>query len=129
MSRDRVGIVAEVSGAIAALQGDIADMRQSVLRGYFTMILLARFPGQVSPEGIGAGIAATSTQGPVPLQAGRAAGGRCLTGRAHHAIPRPVSATARGRDRIGFVASVSTFCARNRLTSWTYPRPWWAETM
>jgi len=50
MSRDQVGIVAEVAQAISDLKGDIADIRQSVLRGYFTMILLATFPSDVSTE-------------------------------------------------------------------------------
>ena len=36
VSRDRIGIVADVSGALAALGGDIADLRQSVLRDTFT---------------------------------------------------------------------------------------------
>ena len=44
MSQDRVGIVADVAGAIKALRGNLEDMTQTVLRGYFTMILLAEFP-------------------------------------------------------------------------------------
>ncbi len=40
MSRDGIGIVYAVSHAISRMVGDIADLRQSVLRGYFTMILL-----------------------------------------------------------------------------------------
>ena len=48
MSRDRVGIVADVSGRIARLGGDIADASQTTLRGFFTLILLARFPPEVS---------------------------------------------------------------------------------
>lgn len=44
MSSDRVGIVADVTGAIKALHGNLDDMSQTVLKGYFTMILLAHFP-------------------------------------------------------------------------------------
>ena len=47
MSRDRVGIVRDVSAAVRDLHGDIADLSQTVLRGYFTMILLVTFPGDV----------------------------------------------------------------------------------
>ena len=47
-SRDRIGIVYQVSSAISELGGDIADLRQSVLRGHFTMILLASFPDTVT---------------------------------------------------------------------------------
>jgi glycine cleavage system transcriptional repressor len=115
MSRDRVGIVAEVSGAISALQGDIADMRQSVLRGHFTMILLARFPGTVTPADIQGRIAAASACGPVPLhvavlQADNAPAVEPIT-----PAQDTYLLTARGPDRIGFVASVSSFCARNGL--------------
>src|SRR5512146_776339 len=52
MSRDRIGIVHEVSRAISELQGNIADIRQSVLCGYFTMILLAAFPAGVTQRDV-----------------------------------------------------------------------------
>ena len=38
MARDRVGIIADVSRVISALEGDIADLRESVLRGYLTTV-------------------------------------------------------------------------------------------
>ena len=50
MSRDQVGIVSEISQAIQLLEGNLADVRQSVLRDYFTMTLLVEFPSAVSPE-------------------------------------------------------------------------------
>jgi glycine cleavage system transcriptional repressor len=50
MSRDRVGIVADVSGRIAGLGGDIADLSQTTLRGFFTLILLATFPDGVAVD-------------------------------------------------------------------------------
>jgi glycine cleavage system transcriptional repressor len=43
-----VGIVHEVSRALSEINGNIADIRQSVLCGYFTMILLASFPEKVT---------------------------------------------------------------------------------
>jgi glycine cleavage system transcriptional repressor len=52
MSRDRVGIVADVSARIAGLGGDIADLSQTTLRGFFTLILLASFPDEVSLESL-----------------------------------------------------------------------------
>ena len=51
-SRDRIGIVYQVSSAISELGGDIADLRQSVLRSHFTMILLASFPATVTQHEI-----------------------------------------------------------------------------
>lgn len=50
MSKDRPGIVAEVTGAIYALNGDLADINQSVVCGYFTMIVSATFDGNISRE-------------------------------------------------------------------------------
>lgn len=44
MSHDRVGIVADVTRAVRSLRGNLEDMSQTVIRGYFTMILLAQFP-------------------------------------------------------------------------------------
>ena len=115
MSRDRTGIVAEVSGAISALQGNIADIRQSVLRGHFTMILLARFPVEVLPEDIQARIAAASAQGPVPLHVAVLAADDAPAVEPVTPTQDTYLLTARGPDRIGFVASVSSFCARNGL--------------
>ncbi|RKX42690.1 MAG: hypothetical protein DRP64_09445, partial [Verrucomicrobia bacterium] len=43
MAKDRPGIVAEVTAGISALDGNLADLRESVLCGYFTMILIAGF--------------------------------------------------------------------------------------
>ena len=113
MSRDRIGIVAEVSGAIAGLGGDIADLRQSVLRDYFTMMLLATFPTPVSPESLRQRITEASAGSPVPLE---------ITVRPVDATPAALTAvqntyllTARGPDRIGFVESVSRFCAANQV--------------
>lgn len=50
MARDRVGIIADVTSAIKKLRGNLADMSQTVLRGHFTMILIASFPKGVTPE-------------------------------------------------------------------------------
>lgn len=52
MSKDRPGIVAEVSGAIFSLNGDLADINQSVVCGYFTMIVSAIFDKEVEREDV-----------------------------------------------------------------------------
>ncbi len=115
MSRDRVGIVFDVSSAISKLNGDIADIRQSVLRGHFTMILYVSFPTSVTGDDIKHMLAELNTNSPTPLEIG----------------VKPVSdldpvadapppentyvLTASGKDRIGFVAAVSQFCAENQI--------------
>jgi glycine cleavage system transcriptional repressor len=115
MSRDRVGIIYEVSSAISELQGDIADLRQSVLRGYLTMILLATFPAGVSADMIRSKLTAINREGVPPLD--------ISIQQAHEAAPADDASvlenayvlTASGKDRIGFVATVSSFCARNGI--------------
>ena len=49
---DRVGIVHAVTGAIAELGGNIKELSQTVLRGYFTIILSAEFPEANDPEAL-----------------------------------------------------------------------------
>ncbi len=55
MSKDRPGIVADITGVIYQLRGDLADLNQSVLCGYFSMILIASFDDAVTPEDVVAG--------------------------------------------------------------------------
>ncbi len=55
MSKDRPGIIADITGVILALGGDLADLNQSVLGGYFSMILIAEFDGKITAEDVVAG--------------------------------------------------------------------------
>ena len=50
MSKDRTGIIADITGAIYELGGDLADLNQSVLGGYLTMILFATFYENISRD-------------------------------------------------------------------------------
>jgi glycine cleavage system transcriptional repressor len=52
MSKDRPGIIADITGAILGLGGDLADLNQSFLGGYFTMILIAEFDDTVTAEDV-----------------------------------------------------------------------------
>lgn len=44
LGRDRVGIIAAVSGALAAAGVNILDISQTILQDYFTMIMIAQMP-------------------------------------------------------------------------------------
>lgn len=55
MSKDRPGIIADITTVIYNLGGDLADLNQSVLGGYFTMILIAEFDKQVTADALFAG--------------------------------------------------------------------------
>jgi glycine cleavage system transcriptional repressor len=103
MERDRPGIVAEVTEGISALGGNLADLRESVLCGYFTMILIADFPQKVSVEEVEAALKqATSSHISVTLHAGSPDESADMD--------NAYVLSAVGRDRVGLVAQVSRFC-------------------
>jgi glycine cleavage system transcriptional repressor len=103
MAQDRPGIVAEVTEGISSLGGNLADLRESVLCGYFTMILIAGFPHQMKPEEVESSLAGVT-------------GARVSVMPHQGSLPDTESAgqayvlSAVGRDRIGLVAQVSRFC-------------------
>lgn len=47
---DRVGIVHAVTGKIRELGGNILELCQTVMRGYFTLILAVEFPEPIDPD-------------------------------------------------------------------------------
>jgi predicted amino acid-binding ACT domain protein len=115
MSRDRIGIVYEVSTAISELEGDIADLRQSVLRGYFTMILLASFPAAITEDAIRRRLAALSLAGVPSLEVAIKRAEGITSAETEDDLCDAYVLTASGPDRIGFVATVSAFCARHGI--------------
>ncbi len=46
MAQDRVGIVRDVSSALASLDGNITHLSQTVMRGYFTLIISVEMPDE-----------------------------------------------------------------------------------
>ena len=112
-SRDRIGIVYEISGALAELAGNIADSRQSVMCGYYTMIMRASFPAVVSRQTIEAKLAEVDRKSPTPLN--------ILVNSIDEPLPDLGSPenryvlTASGADQIGFVARVAGFCVKHQI--------------
>jgi glycine cleavage system transcriptional repressor len=103
MDRDRPGIVAEVTEGISSLGGNLADLRESVLCGYFTMILVASFPLDVGAETVEKTLA-TGTSSRVSVETTEGT----LT---ENSVSEHVYVlSAVGRDRVGLVAQVSRFC-------------------
>jgi glycine cleavage system transcriptional repressor len=115
MCRDRVGLVYEISNAISELQGNIADLRQSVLCGYFTMILLAAFPEDVTKRAIERKFAEVDSRSETVINV--------TVGKIKEGIPPSASLasentyvlTATGSNRIGLVAAVASFCAKHQI--------------
>jgi glycine cleavage system transcriptional repressor len=103
MDRDRPGIVAEVTEAISAMDGNLADLSQTVLHGYFTMILAAVFPSDLSAGQIEQALSEGIASRVFVLEAERLPP---ETGQSEHVYVL----SAIGRDRVGLVAQVSRFC-------------------
>ena len=103
MDRDRPGIVAEVAEGISALGGNLADLRESVLCGYFTMILVAGFNKSVSAEQVEQALERNSTLR-VSVELANDISEKQPVGEHSYVL------SAVGEDRVGLVAQVSRFC-------------------
>ena len=115
ISRDRIGIIYDVTNAISELDGNIADVRQSVLCGYFTMILLASFPPGVTQRSIERKLAEADSHSESAIEAVvRKADENAVTSSAY--IPENAYVlTAKGQDRVGFVALMTSFCVKHNI--------------
>jgi glycine cleavage system transcriptional repressor len=115
MSKDQIGIIASVSEKIRQIGGNIADIRQSVLCGYFTMILLVAFPQGTEITTVESKFSEMDQpQEPRLLVSVKF-------------VPELISLipstfpentyvlTVTGRDQIGFVAAVTKFCTEKRI--------------
>ena len=108
MSKDRPGIIADVTGAIYELEGDLADLNQSVLCGYLTMILIATFNSSITPEDVIAKLSHTKSEikfdaivkkidTPIEILKAR--------------MPeKTYILTAQGKNKSGLVYGMSSFC-------------------
>jgi glycine cleavage system transcriptional repressor len=108
MDQDRPGIVAEITEQISRLGGNLMDLRESVLSGWFTMILSAGFPSDL-------------TVGQIELELEKATSSRVSVALHEGPIEEPVASgfryvlTAMAEDRIGLVAAVSRFCCEKNV--------------
>ena len=106
MAKDRPGIVAEATGGISQLGGNLADLRQSVLCGYFTMILVADFPLSVSAEEVEELLRdKTSSKVAVVIQEDKKE-----TSGSSEKPEQIYILSAVGLDRAGLVEQVARFC-------------------
>lgn len=108
LSADQPGIIADVTTAIYELGGDLADLRQSVLYGYFNMTVVSRFSKENSIDEIIEKIKSMSPHAKLEITGKEipvdSAGTRLPE------IENDYVVTAQGRNRTGLVAAVATFC-------------------
>lgn len=112
MSKDRPGIIADVTGAIFNLGGDLADLNQSVLCGYLTMILFATFDDMVSAEQLIARIRQIDSPTQLDVLARQVAG---LDGPQTGLPPKTYIMTSQGSNRKGLVYGISSFCCAHDI--------------
>lgn len=108
MARDRVGIIADITRAIRNLGGNLADLSQTVLGGYFTMILIASFPDTVTVRVLRDALVALDKSD--PFEVGIQVRNPQLPGEKSRTRPEDQYVlTAVGPDKIGLVAALSGF--------------------
>ena len=103
---DRPGIVADVTGALAGLHGNLEDSTMTLLRGHFAMVLLVRTGA--SADSVESALHPLSAGGSLVINA------RVLRESALSQIGGPSFALrVHGADRPGIVAAITSVVARH----------------
>jgi predicted amino acid-binding ACT domain protein len=103
MAEDRPGIIARVSGVLKRLGGNIDKCSQTVLEGYFTLILVVSLPKPVEPEDLAREVRGKEAEG---LQVLVRPFDESVAARPAPAA-EPFVITAFGRDKPGIIAHLS----------------------
>jgi len=106
MTRDRIGIVADVANALKELGGNLADLSQTVLAGHFTMILVVAFPAQIDQQTVRDRLLGIDAEEPFEVGIKIATADHpatSSTGEEQYVV------TAVGQDQIGLVAAISSY--------------------
>lgn len=112
MAKDQPGIVAAITRAVFQLGGNVTELSQTVMAGYFSLILRAVCPAGLTPEAVRTAVeesipefelsACVRRYDPVPAFAAEA--------------EAPVYfLTARGLDRPGLIARLAAHLAAHRI--------------
>jgi glycine cleavage system transcriptional repressor len=109
MSDDHPGIVAAVSNAVEDLGGNIDSCSQTVLGGYFTLIMIVSLPEAIEADGLAARIRGTESLGgeyQVVARKGLVGQKKSSTGATERFV-----ITAFGKDQPGIVRRFSQYLA------------------
>ena len=113
MSKDRPGIIASITGAIYRLGGDVADLNQTVLCGYLTMILSASFDPEVTKEDLLAAISHIKTDCKFEVSI------KEITQAIEETLGQPsvetYILTVQGPNKTGIVHGISQFCFEHNI--------------
>jgi glycine cleavage system transcriptional repressor len=113
MSQDRPGIIAGITGAIYRLGGDVADLNQTVLCGYLTMILSVSFSEEVTKEDVMAAISHIKTESKFEVSIKELTNGqKAMAGQ----VPEETYIlTVQGPNKAGIVHGVSQLCYERNI--------------
>jgi len=105
MAEDRPGIIAHVSGVLKRLGGNIDECSQTVLEGYFTLILVVSLPKPIRPDDLSREVGGPEAEGLQVLV-------RPFDVRVAQRPAPPAERfvlTAFGRDKPGIIAHLSQY--------------------
>lgn len=110
MSCDHPGIVAAVSNAVESLGGNIASCSQTVLGGYFTLIMIVSIPEPIPPEQLAQRVRDAGGSGEDEFQV---MARRAVPAKETHTQPEcdRFVITAFGKDQPGIVRRFSQYLA------------------
>jgi glycine cleavage system transcriptional repressor len=115
-AKDRVGIIADVTRAMLKLDGDLGDLSQAVLDGYFTMIFVAEFRSKIERIELEKEILGNFTEDDVSIVIKDLVGNtsaNCFDDLDCEDNRYVMTATADNRK--GIVAEVAEFCKQNQI--------------
>ncbi|MCK5200965.1 MAG: hypothetical protein KAR21_21575, partial [Spirochaetales bacterium] len=113
MSRDRPGIVADIAGAIYQLNGDLADLSQSVLSGFFIMTVIAQFDSDISVKEIKEKIASIESATSLEVMVKEVDSSEINQS---PSLPEDIYiVTGQGENRTGLVFSMGAFCKDHEI--------------
>jgi len=111
LARDRVGIVRDVASALAGIGGNITHVSQTVVRGYFTLILSVEMPDERTQLEIRQAVERRGAVGELEVNVMPfTAEPTCETGEAER-----FTLSMRGRDAPGLIARATGYLADNRI--------------
>ena len=113
LSEDRPGIIADITGAIFELNGDLADLNQSILCGYLTMTLIVTFDSDLSTDDVTSKLAAIKSKNGYEILV------KSMDSPLQHdsgGLPeKTYILTVQGKNKSGMVYSISSFCYRRDI--------------
>ena len=111
MAQDRVGIVRDVSSALASVSGNISHISETVMRGYFTLILSVEMPDERTQAEIRQAVERKGAVGELEVSV-----------RPFVAVPECESCceerltfSMQGTDQPGLIARTTTYFAENSI--------------